>query len=62
MWGGEVTSVEKKGEVSFEAEAGVYSVSSELNESSPIIGKAQIDVLTSEFNVSVTDGGIGAGF
>ena len=60
-WWGEASSVEKQGEVSLEAEVGVYSVSSELNESYPIIGKAQIDLLSANFNTSFTDGGLGLG-
>ena len=34
---------------------------SELNESYPIIGKAQIDLLSANFNTSFTDGGLGLG-
>ena len=64
LWG-EATFVDGPGEVSCYMQAGLYSISSELNNSSKnhhIYAQGQVDILNADFSTSATDGGAGAGF
>ena len=56
------TSVDAPGINSIDLEGGIYSLSTELNDSSIIYGQGQLDLLTANMNISVTDGGGGVGF
>ncbi|MBP3562188.1 MAG: RHS domain-containing protein [Treponema sp.] len=64
LWG-EATFVDGPGENSCHMQAGLYSISSELNNSPKnhhIYGQAQLDILNADFSASATDGGGGTGF
>ena len=55
------TLVDAPGINSIDLEGGIYSLSTELNDSSIIYGQGQLDLLIANMNISVTDGG-GVGF
>jgi hypothetical protein len=64
LWG-EATFVDGPGENSCYMQAGLYSITSELNNSLKnhhIYGQAQLDILNADFSCNVTDGGGGVSF
>ena len=64
LWG-TATFINGPGENSCSMQAGLYSLSTELNDSPNnhgIVGQLQLDILNADFNCSVTDGGGGVAF
>lgn len=64
IWG-EATFIDGPGEYSCNMQAGLYSLSSELNDSpknNHIYAQGQLDILNADFSCSVTDGGGGVSF
>ena len=64
LWG-TATFIDGPGENSCSMQAGLYSLSTELNDSPNnhgIVGQLQLDILNADFNCSVTDGGGGVAF
>ena len=64
LWG-EATFVDAPGENSCDMQVGLYSLSSELNDSEKnhhIYAQGQVDILNADFSASATDGGAGFSF
>jgi len=64
LWGTAIFT-DGPGENSCSMQAGLYSLSTELNDSPSnhgILGKVQLDLLNADFSCSVTDGGGGVAF
>lgn len=64
LWG-EIGYNEDQGETSYYIQGGLYSLSSELNNSTRnhnILAQAQLDVLNTDFYTSATQGGVGIGY